>query len=76
MKQNSTFVALFDIVTKTNFGWINMISGLGSNCYILSSMAKERVKSGIIAHAQISGVKSAYTVAFDGSEWDGVNHWC
>jgi hypothetical protein len=42
----------------------------GSNC-ILSSMAKERVKSGIIDYAQISGAKSAYIVVFDGSEWTG-----
>ncbi|CAK2018742.1 conserved hypothetical protein [Vibrio crassostreae] len=48
-----------------------MISGINSGNCILSSMAKERVKSGIIDHAQISGMKSAYTVVFDGSEWNG-----
>jgi hypothetical protein len=48
-----------------------MISGLnGVNC-ILSSMAKERVKSGIIDHAQILGKKGEYTIIFDGSEWNG-----
>ena len=48
-----------------------MISGLnGGNC-ILSSMAKERVKSGMLEHALIVGQKSEYTVVFDGAEWHG-----
>jgi hypothetical protein len=48
-----------------------MISGLnGGNC-ILSSMAKERVKSGILDQAQIVGYKGEYAVVFDGMEWNG-----
>jgi hypothetical protein len=48
-----------------------MISGVdGGNC-ILSSMAKERVKSNFIDQAQIVGRKREYTVAFNGSEWNG-----
>lgn len=48
-----------------------MISGInGGNC-ILSSMAKERVRSGILDRAQIVGFKGEYTVIFDGSEWNG-----
>lgn len=48
-----------------------MISGLnGGNC-ILSSMAKERVKSGILDQAQILGCKGYYTVFFNGTEWNG-----
>ncbi|OTA14246.1 hypothetical protein Xvie_03881 [Xenorhabdus vietnamensis] len=44
-----------------------MISGLnGGNC-ILSSMAKERVKSGILDQAQVVGFKGKYTVVFDGN---------
>lgn len=42
----------------------------GGNC-ILSSMAKVRVKSGILDHALIVGQKSKYTVVFDGAEWHG-----
>jgi len=58
-------------VTKTNIGVRLMISGInGGNC-ILSSMAKERVKSNIIDQAQIVGKKGEYTVVFNGSEWDG-----
>lgn len=48
-----------------------MISGINTGNCILSSMAKERVKSGIIDHAQILGMKNTYTVVFDGSEWKG-----
>ncbi|MFV8452202.1 hypothetical protein ACNO65_19385 [Vibrio campbellii] len=48
-----------------------MISGInGGNC-ILSSMAKERVTSGILDRAQIVGFKGEYTVIFDGTEWKG-----
>ena len=48
-----------------------MISGVnGGNC-ILSSMAKERVISGILDSAQIVGFKGEYTVIFDGTEWNG-----
>lgn len=48
-----------------------MISGInGGNC-ILSSMAKERVTSGILDRAQIVGFKGEYTVIFDGTEWNG-----
>jgi len=48
-----------------------MISGVnGGNC-ILSSMAKVRVKEGIIDKAQIVGKKGEYKVVFDGSEWNG-----
>lgn len=48
-----------------------MISGVnGGNC-ILSSMAKERVKSSIIDQAKIVGKKGEYTVVFNGSEWNG-----
>ncbi|MEF1312025.1 hypothetical protein QTO01_18210 [Vibrio mytili] len=48
-----------------------MISGLnGGNC-ILSSMAKERVKSGILDQAQVVGCKGEYTVVFNGMEWNG-----
>lgn len=47
------------------------ISGLnGGNC-ILSSMAKERVKSCILDEAQIVGFKGEYTVLFNGSNWNG-----
>ncbi len=42
----------------------------GGNC-ILSSMAKERIKSGLLDQAQIVGFKSEYTVIFDGMEWNG-----
>lgn len=48
-----------------------MISGInGGNC-ILSSMAKERVTSGILDRALIVGFKGEYTVIFDGTEWNG-----
>lgn len=48
-----------------------MISGIdGGNC-ILSSMAKTRVKEGIIDKCQIVGRKGEYTVVFNGSEWNG-----
>ncbi|PLY35739.1 hypothetical protein F164LOC_18725 [Pectobacterium carotovorum] len=48
-----------------------MISGLDSGNFILSSMAKERVKSGILDRATIEGSKGEYTVIFDGSVWRG-----
>lgn len=48
-----------------------MMSGLDGGNFILSSMAKERVKSGILDRAAIVGSKSEYTVIFDGSEWEG-----
>lgn len=48
-----------------------MISGInGGNC-ILSSMAKERVKRGILDRATIVGFKGEYIVVFDGMEWNG-----
>jgi hypothetical protein len=47
-----------------------MISELnGGNC-ILSSMAKERIKSGVLDQAQVVGFKGEYTVVFDGIEWN------
>ena len=47
------------------------ISGLnGGNC-ILSSMAKERVKSSILDQAEIVGFKGEYTVFFNGTNWNG-----
>lgn len=47
------------------------ISGLnGGNC-ILSSMAKERVKSCILNEAEILGFKGEYTVVFNGTNWNG-----
>lgn len=50
---------------------VRMISGLnGGNC-ILSSMAKERVKSGVLDQAQIVGFKGEYMMVFDGMEWNG-----
>lgn len=42
----------------------------GRNC-ILSSMAKERIKSGLLDQAQIIGFKGDYMVIFDGMEWNG-----
>ncbi|EBL5805279.1 hypothetical protein EDK57_20395 [Salmonella enterica] len=48
-----------------------MMSGLDGGNFILSSMAKERVKSGILDRATIEGSKGGYTVIFDGSEWEG-----
>lgn len=45
-----------------------MISGLNGGNFILSSMAKERVKSGLLDIATIEGSKGEYTVIFDGSE--------
>ncbi|WP_430489564.1 hypothetical protein ACQR7C_09825 [Salmonella enterica] len=47
-----------------------MISGLNSGNFILSSMAKERVKSGLLGRATIEGSKGEYTVIFDSSEWE------
>lgn len=48
-----------------------MISGLsGGNC-ILSSMAKERVKGGILDQAQVVGYKGEYMVVFNGMQWKG-----
>ena len=48
-----------------------MMSCLDGGNFILSSMAKERVKSGILDRAAIVGSRSEYTVIFDGSEWEG-----
>lgn len=48
-----------------------MISGINGGYCILSSMAKERVTSGILDRAQIVGFKGEYTVIFDGTEWNG-----
>lgn len=45
-----------------------MMSGLDIGNFILSSMAKERVKSGILDKAAIVGTKGEYTVIFDSSE--------
>lgn len=39
--------------------------------YILSSMAKEKVKSGTLDQVRIVGFKGEYTVAFDGIERNG-----
>ncbi len=39
-----------------------MISGLNGGNFILSSMAKERVKSGLLDRATIEGSKGEYTV--------------
>lgn len=45
-----------------------MISDLDGGNFILSSMAKERVKSGQLDRATIEGSKGEYIVIFDGSE--------
>ena len=63
--------AIFDIVAILNTEEITMISGLDGGIFILSSMAKERVKSGLLDRATIEGSKGEYTVIFDGSEWEG-----
>lgn len=47
------------------------MSGLDGGNFILSSMAKERVRSGLLDRATIQGSKGEYTVIFDGSEWEG-----
>lgn len=47
-----------------------MMSGLDGGNFILSSMAKERVRSGLLDRATIQGSKGEYTVIFDGSEWE------
>ncbi|WP_261372109.1 hypothetical protein [Yersinia bercovieri] len=65
------FLAIFDIVAKLNNEGITMISGPDGGNFILSSMAKERVKSGILDRAVIEGFKGEYTVIFDGAEWEG-----
>ena len=65
------FSAIFDIVAILNTEEITMISGLDGGVFILSSMAKERVKSGLLDRATIEGSKGEYTVIFDGSEWEG-----
>lgn len=65
------FSAIFDIVAILNTEGITMISGLDGGVFILSSMAKERVKSGLLDRATIEGSKGEYTVIFDGSEWEG-----
>jgi hypothetical protein len=64
------FSAIFDIVAILNTGGITMISGLNAGNFILSSMAKERVKSGILDRATIEGSKGDYTVIFDGAKWE------
>lgn len=48
-----------------------MISCLRGGNFILSSMAKERVKSGLLDRATIEGSKGEYTVIFDGGECEG-----
>jgi len=48
-----------------------MISGLDGGNFILSSIAKVRVKAGLLDRATIEGSKGEYTVIFDGSEWEG-----
>ncbi|MCL7892956.1 MULTISPECIES: hypothetical protein [Enterobacteriaceae] len=63
--------AIFDIVAILNTEEITMISGLDGGIFILSSMAKEKVKSGLLDRATIEGSKGEYTVIFDGSEWEG-----
>lgn len=68
---NYEFSAIFDIVAILNTEEITMISGLDGGVFILSSMAKERVKSGLLDRATIEGSKGEYTVIFDGSEWEG-----
>lgn len=68
---NYEFSAIFDIVAILNTEEITMISGLDGGIFILSSMAKERVKSGLLDRATIEGSKGEYTVIFDGSEWEG-----
>lgn len=65
------FSAIFDIVAVLNTEGITMRSGLDGGNLILSSMAKERVKSGLLDRARIEGSKGEYTVIFDGSEWEG-----
>lgn len=65
------FLAIFDIVATLNNEGITMISGPDGGNFILSSMAKERVKSGILDRAVIEGSKGGYTVILDGSEWEG-----
>ncbi|WP_233986514.1 hypothetical protein [Pectobacterium versatile] len=65
------YSAIFDIVAVLNNEETTMISGLDSGNFILSSMAKERVKSGLLDRATIEGSKGEYTVIFDGSEREG-----
>jgi len=48
-----------------------MMSGLDGGNFILSSMAKERVRSGLLDRATIQGSKGEYTVIFDGLKWEG-----
>lgn len=48
-----------------------MMSGLDGGNFILSSMAKERVRLGLLDRATIQGSKGGYTVIFDGSVWEG-----
>ena len=57
------FSAIFDIVAILNTEEITMISGLDGGIFILSSMAKERVKSGLLDRATIEGSKGEYTVS-------------
>lgn len=70
-KQKFTYETIFDIVSVSYNEVITMISGLNGGNFILSSMAKERVKSGLLDRATIEGSKGEYTVIFDGSEWEG-----
>ncbi|WP_224058670.1 hypothetical protein [Providencia alcalifaciens] len=71
--EKQTFIneTIFDIVSVSHNEVITMISDLDGGIFILSSMAKERVKSGLLDRATIEGSKGEYTVIFDGSEWEG-----
>ncbi|WP_231136629.1 hypothetical protein [Providencia rettgeri] len=62
---------IFDIVSLSHNEVITMISALDGGNFILSSMAKERVKSGQLDRATIEGSKGEYTVIFNGSEGEG-----
>jgi hypothetical protein len=46
------------------------MSGLDGGNFILSSMAKERVRSGLLDRATIQGSENSILI-FDGSEWEG-----
>ncbi|MFU8628110.1 hypothetical protein ACNAUL_26185 [Raoultella ornithinolytica] len=70
-KEKFTVDAIFDIVSVSHNEVITMMSGLDGGNFILSSMAKERVRSGLLDRATIQGSKGEYTVIFDGSEWEG-----
>lgn len=62
------FASIFDIVSISNNEVRTMISALDGRNFILSSMAKERVKLGKLEKATIEGFKGEYTVIFDGLE--------